>query len=218
MNSQFFATDCVNRAQCERLFREYTTGKHTKAAFSTFYDACKQATGSQFILKVTASNCQIDECTSQVDMHNLMVHSLRKFDHNFLPQMHDAWDCLVIKQPTFFAIIERYDGNLFDLISSFPGDDPDIQKLLNTIIHIVLKNLQGSLYYVHNTCNICINDIKLENILYKETANQYVFVFADFGITTGKCSVNKDPKCKQEDARKLEVTIQTFLNELGIEE
>jgi serine/threonine protein kinase len=218
MNSQFFAIDCVNRAHCERLFHEYTTGIYTRTAFSSFYDACKQATGSQFILKVTPSNSQFDECNSQVDMHNQMVHSLRKFDHDFLPLMHDAWYCLVNTQPTFFTIIERYEGNLFDLISSFPDDDPDIRKLLNTIIHIVLKNLQGSLYYVHNTCNICINDIKLENILYKETANQYVFVFADFGIATGKCSVNKDPKCKQEDARKLDVMIQTFLNELGIEE
>ena len=56
----------------------------------------------------------------------------------------------------------------------------------------------------------------MDNILYREDKATFTFVFSDFGLSN-QCTYNPDEKCKIEDNRRLENTIQLFLKELQID-
>ena len=227
----YFAVDFKTRSKCENLYTKYKLGKYIgKGAYAKVFDVCKAEKDCKYVLKVSTYDQSIYNLTGleshsmqsyynrwvrEIDMHSAMEKCQVNFYYKFTPILYDAWYCLEGNQALFYMVIEKYDGNLFDFIKKFKRNGEDVQKLLRSYVKTILRDLKISLHHVHNTCNICINDIKMENILYKEKDAEYIFVFADFGLTS-KCSINPDEECKKEDRRKLDVTIETFLNQLGV--
>jgi serine/threonine protein kinase len=106
--------------------------------------------------------------------------------------------------------MEKFDGNLKDFIFIFKNN-----KLLKTVLSSNLQLLETSLLHINKTCNICIDDIKLENILYKiNSKGIYEFVFSDFG--TSVLYQNVDNKtfedCLKKDERRFNNTVEEFLS------
>ena len=161
-------------------------------------------------------------------MHLSMQKCESDFGTRFIPHLYDAWFCSeqeefknkdsIDMDAYFYMVIEKFDGTLFNFIDKFKRYSSLVQKLVNTIIKdTIMQKLRLALDHVHNNCNICINDIKMDNILYREDKNTFTFVFSDFGLSS-QCTYNPNEKCKIEDNRRLETTIAIFLKELQIEE
>ena len=75
--------------------------------------------------------------------------------------------------------MEKYDGDLSHLLKQV---SPEVRE---EIKDGRLKYMYLALNFIHHTCRVCLNDIKLQNILYKQTGpRSYDFVFADFGEAT----------------------------------
>ena len=123
-----------------------------------------------------------------------------------VPRLYDIWFCDEKNgNTTFYMLMEKYDGNLTDFIEKYRDND-----LMKTIIRISLSNLASSIYFIHNNCNICINDIKLDNIFYKFVDGQYEFVFGDFGMSI----INPTQECKNEDMRRFNNSVSSLLNSI----
>jgi serine/threonine protein kinase len=226
----YFGIDFYSRSQCEKLVRDYRLGNLIgKGAYGKVYDVCKHS-DCKYILKVISYDDTIyqmsgmsgksgDEIYAQwfneIDMHIQMDRCQTKASGQFAPHIYDAWFC--DGNRTFYIIMEKFDGNLFDFISMYTKLGDHVRSLLKTLINTTfVYKLLYSLDFVHQNCNICINDIKLENILFKKVGDQYLFVFADFGIS-GQCTRAINEQCKIEDKRKLESVIDYFLKELDIQ-
>jgi hypothetical protein len=70
-----------------------------------------------------------------------------------------------------------------------------------------LEKLEAYLMLIHLYANVCMNDVKLENILYKKVGPyQYQFVFADFGLSF----LETNEECKRNDHHKFKRTIEQF--------
>jgi serine/threonine protein kinase len=220
----FFAVNTKERSECEQIFSDYCLdGYQGPQAHTKLYDVCKKEKDCKYVLKVTTSDSQaaLNQWCSEVDLHQQMYKSLRNVGDDSILDLYDAWYYWDGSQATFYAVLEKFDGNLMDLIRSFEDlgkSDEQMRKLMNTIINSVLMNFQGTLYYTHNICNICIrdiNEIDVDCILYKEAVSGFDcrFVFSDFGIT-GKCTVNADPEYKKENASKLADAVSKCLPQL----
>ena len=152
-------------------------------------------------------------------MHNAMQKCQNNFYvTEFMPKMYDAWFCddKNSGDTYYFILMEKYDGNLIDFINLFKRQNENTKKVTFSLIETKLKILKQALYHIHNTCNnICINDIKLENILYKEYNHSYDFIFADFGLTAKLPYYvgHVDAECKKQDFRKLDNVIDNLINE-----
>ena len=107
--------------------------------------------------------------------------------------------------------MEKYDGDLKSFINIFSKYDKDVKILLKSFIILKLELLTKSLEYINNSCNICLDDIKLENILYKKcNDNTYELVFSDFGTSLfGKKFTSK---CIDTDIARFKQAIEEFKN------
>jgi serine/threonine protein kinase len=103
--------------------------------------------------------------------------------------------------------MEKYDGNLFDFLKKYKSSNKILTK---NIIRLSLQNLLSSLHFIHQNCNICLNDIKLENILYKNNDGYYDFCFGDFGLS----EINSSEDCKENDLRKFNESIEFLLQSI----
>ena len=128
---------------------------------------------------------------------NECQQSLKKV---FSPILYDAWKCRVGEMTYFYILMEKYDGSLYDIFKKY-----DITEKRYALQ--ILETMDAFLTIIHTQCRICLNDIKLENILYKRIDSlSYKFVFADFGISTD----NSTDECIEKDLDKFQRTIQTF--------
>ena len=95
--------------------------------------------------------------------------------------------------------MEKYDGDLLHLAEGMAER--------NSIISISLGQMVSHLTIIHQNLNICLNDIKLQNILYKRIGrNGYQFAFSDFGIATQY----SDEDCVKIDRVNLDALIEYF--------
>ena len=69
--------------------------------------------------------------------------------------------------------------------------------------------------FINNKCQICIEDIKLENILYKKLDNDtFELVFADFGTSIMNESFSQE--CVQRDLMRFKSSVNDFLEQFTI--
>jgi serine/threonine protein kinase len=117
------------------------------------------------------------------------------------PLLYDAWMCTTNHKTHFYIVMEKYQGNLNDFIRYHKGE-------MSKVVAIqAMEKLNAYLLLIHMYCNICINDIKFDNILYKQTGPiSYQFVFADFGLSY----VGTKESCIQNDRQMFKRNIEHF--------
>jgi serine/threonine protein kinase len=116
--------------------------------------------------------------------------------------------------------MEKFDGDLKSLIKKFSKHDIDVKNLLKSFIMLKFEVLGKALEYINNSCGICLDDIKLENILYKKYSdnNTYDLVFSDFGTSlfgnnlTTKCIPEGDSKDIELDIMRFKKAVEDFGN------
>ena len=135
---------------------------------------------------------KLNQCQSELDII-------------FSPLLYDAWMCTK-KEDTrtyFYIVMEKYDGNLLQFISIHKKQE----SMAKALVVQTLEKLDAYLMLIHSNANICMNDIKLDNILYKQVGQYlYQFVFADFGISF----LETNAECKSNDRKKFKTTIDQF--------
>ena len=84
-------------------------------------------------------------------------------------------------------------------------------EMAKTLLLSNLKNLSLKLRLIHNECKICMNDINLRNIFYKQTGDYtYEFVYGDTGLSTDKMT----KECQKTDWMRLNQSIKSLQREL----
>lgn len=220
----YITSNSLNRSDCEKQYKTVKT--LGKGVYRTIYEACRN-NNCEYILKViifdkekyllSGSNDMLSKNTfmknwkEEVINHAIIMNCENKYNvsSSIAPTLYDAWYCDEKDGNTiFYILMEKYEGNLYDFIKKYKN-----MKFLKTIINLALNNLTSTLYFIHQNCNICLNDIKLENILYKKNRNDiYEFVFSDFGLS----SKNTDINCKQEDFKRFRKLVDTMKKEYNI--
>jgi serine/threonine protein kinase len=130
-----------------------------------------------------------------------------KLKYKFVPIIYDSWHCDDKDKSFFFILMEKFEGNLATFIKKYQSSDA-----IKIASISALKTLEVYLRIIHEKCKVCLHDIKLENILYKQNGRyDYDFVFAD----TRKSTDNVTKKCMEEDTERFQQTIidfNTYLN------
>jgi serine/threonine protein kinase len=228
INIIYFSLDRIpTRPECEKLGEESSTNIYNKS-YSSVYECCKDK-NCNYILKVIKFNKELSEFNdnpqftyeyrykkwfSEIKNYLKIMNCKYDFNIKFAPILYDSWfyneDNEDNDYTSFYIIMEKFDGNLKDFIDKYKND-----KLLKNFLSTTLRLLETSLLHINEKCNICIDDIKLENILYKiNSKGLYEFVFSDFGTTV--LSENVDGQifedCVKKDKRKFEYTVEEFLS------
>jgi len=229
MRSAYFTLEKVSdRSECEKLLNDYKIGKEIgKGAYGKVYDVC-QDKDCNFVLKT------MEFCKSKYDMIGVpklsyeykydgwrkeienqlkVIECSKKYDYKFVPYVHDAWFCHEKNgDSTFYIVMEKFDGDLKSLIKKFSKHDIDVKNLLKSFIMLKFEVLGKALEYINNSCGICLDDIKLENILYKKYSdnNTYDLVFSDFG--TSLFGNNLTTKCIELDIMRFKQAVEDFGN------
>ena len=222
----YFSIDFKTRSKCEKINKEYNQGKFIgKGAYGKVYELCLKE-DCKYILKVIKYDNTVYLNTGQdklsyksyynrwekeVEIHRVIEECQKGFKYTFAPHIYDAWYCIEDNEDSyFFIVMEKFDGNLYDFMNKYKNKNDTIRKLINTIVSSTLDRLNLSLDYIHKKCKICINDIKPDNILYKECKDDFLFVFADFGLS----DKIQDESCKTKDIDRLTNTINIVLSEM----
>ena len=216
----------MTRSQCQNLHNYVTQKKLGKGAYGTVFELCKKA-DCKFVLKVISYSKVKDEIIggpnlslahhkrlweTEVENHLKLIECQSRYKLNkFIPDVFDAWFC---DEPngdvSFYIVTERFDGDLNHFLKRY-----DKNKLAPALALAKIQLLYVAMKHVHDVCNFCIDDIKLDNVLYrmsdKEPFVDVDFVFADFGTTITQ-GVNKEGK-DRDDMRLLAV-IERFREEL----
>jgi serine/threonine protein kinase len=219
--SIYFSIDTINRSNCEYLVKTYEQGKFIGiGAYGNVYEVCRDKK-CNYVLKVikykkeryensgkieelsekSIKNAWKKEILVQLKLNNCQ----QKIGIKFSPIIHDAWHCKEVNETTFFIIMEKYDGNLSDFISQYKSiKEKEISKIA---IDQALQRLYICLKFIHDRCDICLNDIKLDNILFKRIKEyQYEFIFTDFGKSSYKTTLD----CKKQDLERFDRNIKLF--------
>lgn len=228
MRSCYFSLDKLpHRSECEKLLRDYKVGKQIgKGAYGKVFDVCKD-TNCNFVLKTmefSKSNYDIigspklsyenkyKEWKKEIENHLKVIECQKSYKLRFVPDVYDAWYCndKDSGDSVFYIIMERFDGDLKYFIKIFSNDNnKHVKKLLKSFILIKLKDLREALDHINNSCKICLDDIKLENILYKEYSNgTYDLVFSDFG--TSSFGKNITQRCIETDIMRFNQSVEEF--------
>jgi serine/threonine protein kinase len=220
-NTFYLSCKSKVRDDCEFLASNYIQkGKIGKGSTGEIYEICKDK-DCNYILKViifdeskyelSGSEYQSFEHIKELWLNE--VSCLQKINEcqdkhqlQFVPQLYDYWMCKRIDKTYFYIIIEKFDGNLYDFIEKYKSvDEIKIAALAE------LKVLERNLYMIHESCDICLNDIKLDNILYKQLDKySFIFVFTD----TRNSSLETDQSCKEQDLKRFRRQIRTFRDHL----
>ena len=213
----FVPVTSLYREDCEFLHQTYkvkkSMGKGTKA-----YQVCnKKSLNCGYVLKIISYDQVLYEMSggsiSTLDQIRLnWIHEVtvmkklnecqKEFSIVFSPILYDSWVCSVKDKVHFYILMEKYDGDIKQFIDLNKKD-----KMLNVAVIKSLESLYLSLVIIHSNANICLNDIKLKNILYKQVGNYtYQFVFADFGLSF----LETNESCKKEDRERFKRTIDRF--------
>lgn len=220
-NVFYMAVETIDKDDCEYLSKTYDTKNSVGGGASgKVYQVCSKATKNcNYVLKVISYDPVIYEQSGmdskswsyfkkawslEVRILKKLNRCQKKFEYKFVPEIYDAWFC---KNPNsqksyLYILMEKFDGNLMDFMKKYRSNDA-----IKVASIIALKSLVKDLDTIHEKCNVCLNDIKLENILYKKVGeHDYEFVFTD----TGNASEEVSKKCKDDDRAKFKRTIKDF--------
>lgn len=223
MNINFFYLSCKSkdRDDCEYLSHNYVKKeKIAKGSTGEIYDICKDENCSYILKVIIYDKIKYELSSSEYlsfkhtrELWLNEVSCLQKINKcqneqglQFVPEIHDYWMCKTDDKTYFYIVMEKFDGNLYDFIQKYKSvDEIKIAALAE------LKVLELSLSNIHKNCDICLNDIKLENILYKQLDKYlFIFVFTD----TGNSSLKSSDICKKQDLERFRRKIQQFKDSL----
>ena len=200
MINKYFSLDRIPTiSECEKLGEESSTDSYNKS-YSSVYECCKDK-NCNYILKVMKFNKELSKFNdnrqfandynyknwlSEIKNYLKIINCQDNFNIKFSPKVYDSWfygeedeDIEDNEDTSFYIIMEKFDGNLKDFIDKYENE-----KLLKNVLSQSLKLLEISLLHVNNTCNIYIDDIKLESILYRfNSKGIYEFLFSDFDLS-----------------------------------
>jgi serine/threonine protein kinase len=213
----YIPTTTSIRRDCEALHREYEKrGKLGKGAYGEVYQACIAGTKDcGYVLKVITYNHQtfkdsggsgrslqtfVDSFVNEVKVFKKLNKKQEKLKLKFSPKLYDYWFCGEGTKVHFYLLIEKYEGDLYHLLK-----DVKLDQVGKTLVRMTLRVMELSLTIIHEKTHICLNDIKIENILYKQTAPyEYELVFSDFGLST----LNTTEECRTRDREKFKRLIE----------
>jgi serine/threonine protein kinase len=217
MRTAYFSLDSIlKRSNCERLVKEYNQGNYiAKGAYGKIYDLCKD-TNCEYVLKVMEFNKTMydnigapKEWINEIKSQLKLIKCQQNYYFKFVPCVYDAWFCERKNGDcAFYIVMEKFEGDLRGFIRKFSGNE-----LLKSLIEVKLKILGKALEHINDKCKVCLNDIKLENILYKKNKEgTYDIVFSDFG--TSKYNKEATKECINEDIRKFNKSVEEFINDI----
>jgi serine/threonine protein kinase len=213
-----------DRDDCEHLAKTYTT----KGAFGSVYEACKNSTKDcNYVLKIIIFDKEIYEMSGGIPDKDLVsikktwtneVKILQKLNscqeligELLFPKFYDAWYCSKLDKTTFFIVMEKFEGDIDHFLSKWSIKTKKEDEMAKTLLISNLKNLSLKLRLIHNECNICMNDINLRNIFYKQIGDyNYEFVFGDTGLSTDKMT----KECQEIDWLRLNNSIENLQRKL----
>lgn len=210
MSTCYIPVHSLLREDCEAVHKKYETKKVIgRGAYGQAFVACDRETGDcDYVLKVIKHDHELsgyrgvfrediaDAWLNEVDIMLRLNKKQQKAKMKFSPILYDAWYCDVGDDTYFYILMERYDGSLKDLLSS-----PSEYKFISSSLEL----MDSYLYIIHRECRICLNDIKLDNILFKKISDtHYKCVFADFG----KATRESDRECTKTDREAFQRTIE----------
>lgn len=219
----YMATDTIDRDDCEYLSNIFNEPqKIGKGAYGEVYQICNKTNQNcNYALKVIIydkiryemSGVELLSRATIKDLWFREVRILKKLNrcqekqgYKFVPDIYDNWFCTKPEQTYFYILMEKFDGNLSQFIKKYRS-----VELVKIASLLALKSLDKDLKIIHTFCDICLNDIKLDNILYKQVGEyNYQFVFAD----TGNSSEEVSQKCQDDDQARFRKTIEEFEKEL----
>jgi len=223
MRTSYFSLDNMPiRSDCEKLLREYkVNNKISKGAYGTIYEVCKDK-NCNFVLKTMefckskyemigvsklSYNTKYNEWIKEIDNHLKIIECQKEYEFKFVPYIYDAWFCNEKNgDAVFYIVMEKFDGDLKYLIKKFSNHSKE-DNFFKSFIILKLKVLAKSLEHINNSCKICLDDIKLENILYKKNDdNTYDLVFSDFGTSI----IHSNETCIKTDIDRFRQTVNEF--------
>lgn len=222
MKISYFSLEKIpNRSDCEKLLKEYKI-QNKLGAHDKVYSACKNE-NCNFVLKTIEfckSKCREISASKlwkkEIKNHLQIIECQNNYKFRFVPIVFDAWFCNEDNgDAVFYIIMERFDGDLKDFIKRFSKYDKSVKILLKSFIKLKLNELQDALEFINNKCQICIDDIKIENLLYKKLENEtFELVFADFGTSIMNDSFSQE--CVQRDLTRFKSSANEFLEQFII--
>ena len=220
----YITTNSYERLDCETKYKQSIL--LNKGPRKTIYEACIEDNCS-YVMKVSTYHHQKDfigvETLSREYLMKMWEMEITGYSRimncenrynvftqntQLVPKLYDYWYRDTENGDTiFYLVMEKYDGNLTHFMKKYKYN-----HLLNTLVKQALLNLTSALYFINNNCGICLNNIKLEHILYKYRGNGYYdFSFGDLG----ESSIALHQICKDKDLRRFNETIKMFLDHLN---
>ena len=215
--SYYIQSNSLNREDCEALHTRYNKkGRLGNGAYGEVYQAClRGGEDCGYVLKVITydedkyirsgrSGRSLKDIflawRNEVEVFKTLNKCQDKFKLVFSPILYDSWYCGEGDKMHFYILMEKYDGDLSDLISNYGRQS-------NVIFKMALERMDSYLSIIHNVCGICLNDIKLQNILYKQIGpDHYAIAFSDFGIST----MYSDDICLERDRENFKDLMASF--------
>ena len=220
------------RKDCEALHKIYKKAKNSlgKGSFGEVYQACiRETRDCEYVLKVSTYDHRnflenggksiqryVGEWGNEVEVFNRVNKLQEQLGVVFSPKLYDSWFCRTGEKFHFYILMEKYDGDLFRLLPDHTNkyneykDTPiyrDVVIYRNIAILTMLDRMDLYLESIHHNLKICLNDIKLQNILYKITDDGMIqIVFSDFGIA----SQHSDDECIRIDRENFNALKKEF--------
>ena len=228
MDILHIASNNIDRDDCEQLHKTYELkNKIGRGSYGEVHQICKKNTlNCDYALKIITYDHDLYKISGGTRHTLEQVQSSWKNEVKVLqrlnqcqeqkrfvwsPILYDAWKCTVKNKVHFYMVMEKYQGNLNHFIKEHKKN-PEL-SVYKALVIKSLETLEAYLDTIHSYCNICINDIKLDNILYKQVGPlSYQFVFADFGLST----LETTNQCMEIDSLKFKNQIEQFRNQLEL--
>jgi serine/threonine protein kinase len=191
--AQYIPVKTRRRRDCEALHSVYERKNRLgKGSFGEIYEACVRTTGDcGYVLKVITYDHRyfrkhggksMERCyrewKNEVEIFTRINELQQKYGEAFSPKIFDSWFCNEKGYVYFYILMEKYDGDLFHLLDAYDDGKRNLSILM------ALERMSLYLKLIHMELEICLNDVKLQNILYKITPSGVSVVFSDFGIAT----------------------------------
>lgn len=227
MSVRYFSLKSLkSKSDCQRISVEYQDKKYlNKGAYGSVSSICNRRTKNcNYVLKVITFNKELyqlggeqptksrayikKEWKNEIKIMQEICRYQESISMKFIPNIVDYWFCdFEGKDITeFYIVMEKFDGDLFMLMN-----DRNYSTEVKELVLAKFQSLKLVLHLIHIECDICLNDIKLENILYKQIGPyEFECVFADLGKSNFQTNLN----CKKDDLERFDRTIENFKNSL----
>lgn len=228
----FSLEEMPNRSDCERLMKEYKKGNVIgKGVYGKVFELCKDQ-NCNIVLKTMEFCKSIYELSGfskpsfeekyelwkkEIDNQLKIIECQKRSPFQFVPSVYDAWFCLEDNgDAVFYIVMEKFNGTLEEFVKKFKNYDKK-NDFFKSFIRSKLQSLYYALNYINNTCKFCLNDIKLDNILYKKLSdNSFDFVFSDFGTSSYNIDLNQE--CIEKDLRRFKRYVEEFGKNLDFDD